>query len=251
MSRSVGLVIPALNPAIPRLNRYLDELRETVDPDAIRIELDDPTGEHAGLADQLGTDVAIATERRGKGLAITAGFEALETDILAFVDADGSTAPSSVASLLAPLAADEADLAVASRHRPESVVIGRSSTRRTMSRSFARFAGLATGLGLSDFQCGAKAITAEAWDDISGRLHETGFGWDLELLWLADARGHRITEVPVEWTERPGSTVPPLQTAGGLSLLAARIAAARLRGRTRLASTRPTLLDRLEASTPR
>lgn len=242
MSSSVGLVIPALDPDVDRLREYVSALTEAVEPATIRIELDDPSDRYAGLDERLDAEVATVRQRRGKGLAITAGFAALETDIKAFVDADGATDPVSVAGLVDAVRSDQADLAIGSRHRPGATVEGRSRTRRTMSRVFAGVAGIATGVTVADFQCGAKAITAECWGDIVGDLTVAGFGWDLEVLWLAATNGWRIEEVPVRWDERPGSTVPPLETAVSLTTLAGRISLARLR---RQSSLRPPAAGRL------
>jgi len=38
-----------------------------------------------------------------------------------------------------------------------------------------------------------------------------GFGFDLELLYLAQQRGYRIAEVPVNWSDQPGSKVRVLR----------------------------------------
>ncbi|MDL0143274.1 dolichol-P-glucose transferase, partial [Halobacterium salinarum] len=76
---SVGIVVPAYDPDIDRLTAYLDALRETFDPAALRVELD---AAGPGVADRIrdaGVTVAESTGRRGKGAAITAGFEALDT----------------------------------------------------------------------------------------------------------------------------------------------------------------------------
>jgi len=38
-----------------------------------------------------------------------------------------------------------------------------------------------------------------------------GYAFDLELLYIARQRGYRIAEVPVNWTDQPGSKVRPLR----------------------------------------
>ena len=230
MSRSVGLVVPAYHPDPTQLITYVDALRSSLEPDEIRVELDDPEGTYEGLADRLDAEVATTASRRGKGLAITSGFEALDTDIKAFVDADGSTAAESVGDLIDPLQTGDAALAIASRHHPAASVSGRTWMRSHMSAGFATLASLATGFDLSDFQCGAKAITDECWNDINQDLYESGFGWDLEVLWVAIKRGYSVQEVPIVWQEADGSTVPPFRTALGLLRLLGRIIVARLSG---------------------
>ncbi len=234
MTRSVGLVVPALNPDVPRLKRYLEELHETVDPDLIRIELDDPTGRVATELDGMDADCSIVNHRRGKGLAITHGFDALETEIFVFVDADGSTDATSVAQLVETIDAGRADVAVGSRRHPQSVVDGRSLDRGFMSGIFARVARLSTGIAIRDFQCGAKAFDAACWSDIRADLVIPGFGWDLEVIWLSSTRGYTVLEVPVVWSEKAGTTVNPFKTGIRLLDVLGQIAFARIRGRNQL-----------------
>lgn len=247
MSHSVGLVIPALHPDIPRLIEYVDSLNDVIAPDTIRIELDDPVTDVQTLRSAVDADVQTVSTRRGKGMAITAGFEALDTDVLAFVDADGSTPPGDVGAILDPVGDGAADITVGSRRLPEAEIIEHGSGgRRLLSAVFAVCARQATGLDLADFQCGAKAMTAGCWRRIRDGLYEAGFGWDLEMLWVAHRRGYDIAEVPIVWEDRPGSTVPPVRTSVSLGGLMGRIAYARLRGRSRTRRSGTPLLGRLD-----
>ena len=269
MARSVGVVIPAYRPDPDRLAAYARELDERLGPDAIRIELD--ADAPAGAGSESGADAAIppaltaapaavnaVPRRRGKGAAITAGFEALgaDADVLAFADADGSTPPASLASVLDPVTRGEADVAVGSRRHPNAVVTAHQTfARRYLGDAFAWAARRLLDANLYDYQCGAKAISREAWAAVRERLYESGFAWDIELVAVAAALGERIAEVPVRWEDRPGSTVSPVADsfALGRGLLAARHRAklareSRLhalfeRGRTRP----PALVDRVSA----
>ncbi|MFB6120933.1 MAG: glycosyltransferase [Halobacteriaceae archaeon] len=213
MSGDVGVVVPAYRPDVDTLLSYLDALRETVHPATIRVELDAPG---AGVAEALresGATVHVADGRRGKGAAITNGFEALETDVLAFADADGSTEAASVADVVAAIH-DGADVAVGSRRHPDAEVTAHQSLlRRRFGDSFAKLARAALGVDVHDFQCGAKALTRAAWQGVRGHVFESGFAWDFEVLAIADALGYDVREVPVQWTDHPDSTVPPIRTS--------------------------------------
>ncbi len=218
MESSVGVVVPAYNPDVDVLSAYVRTIEETLDPAAIRIELDAPTPTVADRLRDLPATVAVADARRGKGAAITHGFEALSTDVLAFADADGSTAAAALASVVDPVDAGETDLAVGSRRHPASTVTSHQTVaRRWLGNAFAFLARLALSVPLYDFQCGAKAIDAGAWKSVRTHLYEPGFAWDLELIAIADALGHRIEEVPIEWEDRPGSTVSPVETSLSLA----------------------------------
>ncbi|PSP76924.1 dolichol-P-glucose transferase [Halobacteriales archaeon QS_1_68_20] len=220
---SVGIVVPAYRPDVERLREYVEALDRRLVPETIRIEVDAPTPETVDALSAMPADVSVADERRGKGAAITAGFEALETDVLAFADADGSTPAASIAAVLAPVADDEADLAVGSRRHPESNVDAHQTyARRWLGDGFARLGRRLLPVDLHDYQCGAKAIRRESWQEVRGHLYEPGFAWDVELIAIAGALDQRVTEVPVTWQDQPGSTVSTVGTS--LELLQALVA---------------------------
>ncbi|MFC4358579.1 glycosyltransferase [Halobium salinum] len=211
MSRSVGVVVPAYRPDTARLAAYVRALDERLRPATIRIELDDP---RPGVVDELrGLPATVRTvpRRRGKGAAVTAGFEALDTDVLLFVDADGSTPAESVARVLDPVVDGEADLSVGSRRHPDSVVASHQTfARRRLGDGFAWLARRLLEAELFDYQCGAKALTATTWETVRPHLYEPGFAWDVEFVAVAGALDRRIAEVPVRWEDQPGSTVDPV-----------------------------------------
>jgi len=274
----VGVAVPAYEPDLPRLRRYLDELSDAVADDIV-VALDDP---EPGVADALRehATVQVSAERRGKGAAITAAFDSLVSDVdrLAFADADASTPAASVADIVAALdsgapgtrkedtagvdtpgehgdmagvdtpgeyedtakAAPSADggtrgasVAVGTRRHPDSDVRSHQSVvRRSLGVGFVRLAQTLLDVRLTDYQCGAKAITADAWRAVRPNLHESGFAWDAEFVAVADALGERVVEVPIVWEDRPGKTVSPVGDTLSMArgLFAARERAAAVRG---------------------
>jgi len=241
MQRSLGVVLPAYDPDVEQLAAYVDSLA-SLDPATIRIELDDPSGTVRDEVSALPATVSVSDHRRGKGAAITAGFEALGTDDYCFLDADGSTDVGSVGRVVEALRSGGADLAVGSRRHPEATVSNtQSRLRGTLGDGFAWLGRRLLSVPLFDYQCGAKAIDAESWALVRGDLYEPGFGWDVNLIAAAGQHNLRVVEVPVSWADRPGSTVGPISTTAALGA-----ALLRAQRRTMLGSTgkRP-LLDRL------
>ena len=225
MHQSVGIVVPAYRPDVERLSAYVNRLDERLAPTTIRIELDAPrSGVREALA-ALPATVKTVPYRRGKGRAITTGFEALDTDVLAFADADGSTPADSLEDVLSPVVDGDADLAVGSRRHPDArVARHRTFARRRLGDSFAWLARRLIEPPLYDYQCGAKAISRVAWAAVREHLYEPGFAWDVELVAIAGALDQRVREVPVAWHDQPNSTVSPIETSLALAhgLLAAR-----------------------------
>ena len=208
MESDVGVVIPAYRPDPERLTRYIADLHAVLDPGEIRVELDVPTtAVTSALADTVASVNTVA-HRRGKGAAIRAGFDYLDTEILAFVDADGSTPPESLAAVIDPIHAQNADVSVGSRRHPAATVrVHQSRIRRRLGDLFVRVARRILPIKLYDYQCGAKAISHDWWDVVRDETVSTGFAWDIEFVTFAQALGARVHEEPIEWDDKPGSTV--------------------------------------------
>lgn len=225
MSSTVGIVVPAYRPDIDQLRAYVTALRESMAPETVCVEVDTPTRSVLDRLDGLPAQVNHVPYRRGKGAAITAGFESLETDVLAFADADGSTPAPELAKIIAAVETGRADLAVGSRRHPDAEIASHQTfARRFLGDAFAWLAGTLLSVSLFDYQCGAKAIDRESWARVRSHLYESGFAWDIELIAIAAALGCRVGEVPIRWEDQPGSTVSPVKDSFALlkALLATR-----------------------------
>ena len=79
--------------------------------------------------------------------------------------------------------------------------------REASGRFFNAVMRIVTGLPFHDTQCGFKLFLSRAAKDIFSRQLLDGFGFDVEVLALAQALGYRTVEVPVRWNNAPGSKV--------------------------------------------
>jgi dolichyl-phosphate beta-glucosyltransferase len=77
--------------------------------------------------------------------------------------------------------------------------------------------------GIKDTQCGFKAFTAEAAKNIFSKAKIDGFGFDVEVLYIAQKVGYKIQEVPVEWYNDKRSTVNPFSDSWRMFLDALRV----------------------------
>ena len=214
------------------MRAYVRAIEEGLSPETVDLVLDAPRdGTRARLAD-LPATVESVPYRRGKGAAVTAGFERLDTDVLVFADADGSTPPRSLQRVVDPAVTGEADLSVGSRRHPDAEVASHQTfARRFLGDGFAWLAGNLLSVSLFDYQCGAKAIDADGWEQVRSHLYEPGFAWDVELVAIAGALDLRVVETPIRWEDQPGSTVSPVTDSIALfkALLASRHRAKQLR----------------------
>jgi hypothetical protein len=212
----LGVVIPGYDPDLNRLCSYVKDVDATLDPATIRVEYDSPASAAAVDRVSVVADAVNAVDhRRGKGAAITQGFDALGTDRVAFADADGSTSVESLLRVVDGL--DDAGFSVGSRRHPDAeMVTTQTRGRELLGDGFAVLCRLTLDVDITDFQCGAKALDREAWRRIRPHVSEHGFAWDVDVIGIADALDVPIVEVPVDWTDRPGSTVDPVYDTAAL-----------------------------------
>lgn len=214
MNDSIGVVIPAYQPELSSLMDYISEIHSKLSPETIRIEIDAPSQKLEDLLTKYDVDVSVSRDRRGKGAAIMAGFDALDTDIYLFADADGSVPATSVRDIVRPILNNIADVSIGSRRHPDSNIVNHQTMlRRFLGDVFAAGARYMLPTQCKDYQCGAKAVTSEAWSSIGHHCYEPGFAWDLEFVSIAGSLGYKISEVPITWEDHPNSTVAPFSTS--------------------------------------
>jgi dolichyl-phosphate beta-glucosyltransferase len=145
---------------------------------------------------------------RGKGAAVRQGLLAATKPIGLFSDADLSTPIDEAPKLIDPIAAGELDVAFGSRGLDRSLIGQRQPWRREQGgRIFNLIVRIATGLPFWDTQCGFKAFRLDVFRPILERAKTDGFGFDVELLYLARKANLRMREIPVRWNHYEGSKV--------------------------------------------
>jgi len=152
----------------------------------------------------------IREERRGKGLAVKLGMLAARGEYLFLCDADLSMPIEEVAKFLPPQLEDY-DVAIASREVEGARRYGEPPHRHLMGRVFNLIVRLLAVRGFQDTQCGFKCFRREVARDIFSRQTMEGWGFDVEVLFIAQKRGYRIVEVPINWYYMANSRVRPIR----------------------------------------
>jgi dolichyl-phosphate beta-glucosyltransferase len=145
----------------------------------------------------------------GKGAAVRTGIREANGGLRLIADADGAAPIQEFARLEAAVDAG-ADIAIGSRFLGSHD--HRFTVRARWHRSvFGRWFNLlvqSLGIaGISDTQCGFKLFRDSVARDLFSVSRVNGYGYDLEILFVSQRRGYRIAEVPINWTDQPGSKV--------------------------------------------
>ena len=201
----LSLVLPAYNEA-RRIEATLTRCAEYLRERAVEAEIilaDDGSSDATadrfhraklGVAYHGLTFKVLRLRHRGKGAAVRSGVMAAMGDPIAFLDAD-LTIPVEIIDLMLEGLATGADIAVASRYVPGSIV-DRPWWRRLMGDVYRAVVHALVPTDIRDTQCGGKMYTAEAAKDLFSRQRLDGFAFDAEVLFLARSAGYRVREIP-------------------------------------------------------
>ena len=167
----------------------------------------------------------------GKGYSVRNGMLKANGEILLFTDADLS-APIEQASKLFAAVELGADVAVGSRWlQPDLQAQRQSVLRQFYGRSFNLVLRFLLGLKFKDTQCGFKAFRRNAAQTLFSMQTVEGWGFDAELLYIADRLGMKIKEVPVVWSDAAGTRIHPLRDSMKMMAEVLRIRWNALRGK--------------------
>ncbi len=171
----------------------------------------------------------LRTDRRGKGLAVRTGVLAARGRVVLFADADLSW---SLEDLLRfpHLVSDATPVVVGSREGVGARRLGEPPYRHLMGRAFNRLVQALAVPGIEDTQCGFKAFRADAAHAIFERQTLDGWGFDVEVLFLARRLGYGIRAEPLRWEHKDNSRVNPLRDSLAMLLDVLRVRLEAMRG---------------------
>jgi len=220
-SPKLSIVIPAYNEAgrlpasLERIVAYL----ETRDQDDEVIVVDDGSSdETVAVAEKILGPIGARGRvirnpvNMGKGASVRRGMLGARGARVLFSDADLS-APIEELPKLERALDEGAGIAIGSRLDRTLIEERQSLARSLMGRLFNLVVQLFAVRGIHDTQCGFKLFVAEVVGPIFARARIERFGFDVEVLALAQRLGVPIAEVPVRWRNSPGSTVTLAQGA--------------------------------------
>ena len=157
------------------------------------------------LARQHSDVVPLYLDRKGRGRALRRALLESGADVVSYMDVDLSTDLGAFPALVQAIEQGY-DIAIGSRLMPESKV-QRCFRRELTSRTYVFLLNLMFRTGLSDAQCGFKALSSKAAHELVPLVRNQEWFFDTEVLLLARRKGYSVKEIPVTWTEDPDSKV--------------------------------------------
>ncbi len=212
----LSLIVPAYNEA-SRLPNTLEQLSgflkgQSYTWEVLIVENGSTDNTHA-LASAFAKAHAgfqVLQSAKGKGAAVRAGMLAAQGEWRMMLDADLSM-PVSEINRFFPPKLDQADIAIASREAPGAKRHNEPEYRHVGGRLMNWLIRVLALPDLQDTQCGFKSFSAQAAEDVFSRQQLDGWSFDVEVLYIAQQRGYRIAELPIDWYYHEFSHVQPLQ----------------------------------------
>ena len=212
----MSIVIPAyreeqrIGETLQSIDRYLEHRKIVAE---VLVVVDGSPDDTAGVVRNYALRMPYIrviehTVNRGKGHAVRTGLSETAGEYVLFMDADGSTSIDHADALLEKLVAG-AEVVVGSRRVAGADIHIHQPRVREISGSLGNIL-IRSVLGLwryPDTQCGFKGFTRSAAHALARLMVVDRFGFDFELVALAQKLRLRIVQLPVRWINDGASTV--------------------------------------------
>jgi glycosyltransferase involved in cell wall biosynthesis len=191
------------------VTEYLDSLGNGYEVILVNDGSNDKTPEI--MKDIAGTKAHVRVisnpRNRGKGHAVRCGVLEASKKYVVFSDADLAVPVHFIKTCLYQLASGAA-VVIGSRHLAESSFkVREGPIRQVLGEMFRVFVRLIFSLKVSDITCGMKGFEKTAASDIFSRSVINRWGYDAEILFLAQKLDYAIAEIPVDWSHSFDSKV--------------------------------------------
>ncbi|MEO1047848.1 MAG: glycosyltransferase family 2 protein, partial [Pseudomonadota bacterium] len=201
----VAVIIPALNEEAS-IRETVRGIVEAAPEGLTQVIVADngSTDRTAEFARAAGARVVHQLER-GYGAACLAGLEALEPEasVVLFMDADLSDVPEEAQTLVAPVISGEADLVIGSRTMGTVEPGAMTAPQRFGNWLAPALVRIIWGVRYTDLGP-FRAIRREALDTLS--MSDRDFGWTIEMQVRAAKMNLAVTERPVSYRRRVGTS---------------------------------------------
>ena len=151
----------------------------------------------------------VSTSKKGVGLALKTSWSKYKGDYLGYMDLDFATDLYHIKESLLLLENNQADIINGSRLLKNSHVKNRSFIRTILSKTFNKIISLTFKSKFTDGMCGFKFYSMKNLESFFANTFFQSNDWFFatELIILAEIKGLRILEIPINWTDSKHSKV--------------------------------------------
>ena len=219
----LSVIVPAYNESerivatLEALSQYLRDQSYTWEVITVDDGSDDATAEVVEEWSQGKDGFRLERiEHGGKGAAVRHGMLAATGDYRFMCDADLAMPICHLSDFLTNMSEGN-DLVIGSRQIAGAKRYDEPLFRHLLGRAFNRLVQMIAVRGIHDTQCGFKCFSADAAKSLFRTQRTMGWGFDVELLYLARKRGMRVLEMPIDWRHDADSRLSP--ATAGLNML--------------------------------
>lgn len=214
MSTSLSIIIPAYNEEkrLPStLDTIIDYLKDTksLDPEILLVvdKSKDKTFEIAKEYSKNHPKIKILYNnmKKGKGYAIRRGILESKGDYVLFTDADLSTPITELDKFLLNIKGN--DIIIGSRTHKDSKIKNKLVSRVVLGSMGSLLLRIFLIDKIKDTQCGFKLFKGDIARKLFSISRINGFGFDFEIIYLAQKFKYNIYECPVFWVHKEGTKV--------------------------------------------
>jgi dolichyl-phosphate beta-glucosyltransferase len=139
-------------------------------------------------------------KNKGKGNAIKTGIFSSDAELVSFLDSDLAYSPDHLEGIREEL--EKNQVVIGSRKLFKDNFRRTKLSRVIIGKTFNFLVRSFLGLNYPDTQAGIKGFRRESAEKIFRNQSIKGWGFDIEVLFLAKKNGYKIKEIPVKLSER-------------------------------------------------
>lgn len=211
-NKTISFVIPVYNEEA-RIKKTFDALKSVKLPSGLKLSevifVNDGSTDKtksiisnfkSKMKKKLNVTLVSYEQNQGKGYAIKQGMLKSNSDYTLFFDADMSTPLVEIKKMM-PFMEKNIDVIIGTRKNGHSTVIRHQPLyRELMGKVFTRLTQFALNTKVTDFTCGFKVFSKKATLEIFSKSIIAGWGYDAEIVFLAEKLNFSVQEVAVTWT---------------------------------------------------